>query len=306
MASPDKDNVRRAHAAETARQITSGETAAFFTTLLAVLNEAAAAPPAGHHDPERPAAEPAGLFPAHAADPSPKESTPADPHHGEQHAGSTGAASAESAATVHVDGIVTPEPSATTAEATPVGASSTAHVTTMSLPAESPDASVDHGSSHEAGASHNVTNVAPAADPAASLMQTTDGINSFVDSSLAAVSHLISDVGATIGQLTSSLSGTINHLTDSLTGLASSLVHDAPVTAVVEPLLTDIFGSTRDTSSHSLDCTSHSIPLLDTAGAIPTVPLHPLPLHLGFLGQPTIDGHETHDAAFSTLGMHHF
>jgi hypothetical protein len=28
--------------------------------------------------------------------------------------------------------------------------------------------------------------------------------------------------------------------------------------------------------------------------------------HLGFLGQPTIDGHEPHDAAFSTLGMHHF
>jgi hypothetical protein len=120
------------------------------------------------------------------------------------------------------------------------------------------------------------------------------------------VSHVISDVGATIGQLTSSLSGTINHLTDSLTGLASTLVHDAPVTAVVEPLLTDILGATQDTSPHSLDGASHNIPLLDMAGAIPMAPLHPLPLHLGFLGQPTIDGHETHDAAFSALGMHHF
>jgi hypothetical protein len=307
MAISDKDNARRAHAAETARQITSSETAAFFTTLLAVLNEAAAAPRDGHHEPERPAAEP-GLYPAHPAEPSPNERAPADPHHGAQHADSTDAAPAESAATAHVDGIVTAEPSATviTAEATPPGASSAAHVTAVSFPAASPDVSADHGSSHEADASHSVTSAAPTADPAASVLQVTNGINSFVDSSLATVSHVISDVGATIGQLTSSLSGTISHLTDSLSGLASTLVHDAPVTAVVEPLLADILGSTQDTSQHSLDGTSHSTPLLDTAGAIPTALLHPLPLHLGFLGQPTIDGHETHDAAFSTLGMHHF
>jgi hypothetical protein len=307
MAISDKDNARRAHAAETARQITSSETAAFFTTLLAVLNEAAAAPRDGHHEPERPAAEP-GLYPAHPAEPSPKESAPADPHHGAQHADSTDAAPAESAATAHVDGIVTAEPSATaiTTEATPPGASSAAHVTAESFPAASADVSADHGSSHEADASHSVTNAAPTADPAASVLQATNGIISFVDSSLATVSHVISDVGATIGQLTSSLSGTISHLTDSLSGLASTLVHDAPVTAVVEPLLADILGSAQDTSQHSLDGTSHSTPLLDTAGAIPTALLHPLPLHLGFLGQPTIDGHETHDAAFSTLGMHHF
>ena len=300
MAISGKDNARRAHAAETARQITSSETAAFFTTLLAVLNEAAAAPRAGHHEPERPASEP-GL-PAHPTEPSPMESAPDDPHHGAQHAGSPDATAAESAATVHVDGVVTTEPPATaTTEATPAGASSAAHVTTVSIPAGRPDASADHGSSHEAGASHGIAN----ADPAASVLQTT-GINSFVDSSLAAVSHVISDVSATIGQLTSSLSGTINHLTDSLTGLASTLVHDAPVTAVIEPLLTDILGATQDTSPHSLDGASHNIPLLDMAGAIPMAPLHPLPLHLGFLGQPTIDGHETHDAAFSALGMHHF
>lgn len=305
MAISDKDNARRAHAAETARQITSSETAAFFTTLLAVLNEAAAAPRDGHHEPERPAAEPA-LYPAHPAEPSPKERASADPHHGAQHADSTDAAPAESAATAHVDGIVTAEPSATaiTTEATPPGASSAAHVTAESFP--SPDVSADHGSSHEADASHSVTNAAPTVDPTASVLQATNGIISFVDSSLATVSHVISDVGATIGQLTSSLSGTISHLTDSLSGLASTLVHDAPVTAVVEPLLADILGSAQDTSQHSLDGASHSTPLLDTAGAIPTALLHPLPLHLGFLGQPTIDGHETHDAAFSTLGMHHF
>jgi hypothetical protein len=192
----------------------------------------------------------------------------------------------------------------------PAGTWSAADVATASIPAGSPDASADHGSSHEASTGHSIANAALSADPAASILQSTDGINSVFGGSLATVSqgisHVISDVGATIGQLTSSLSATISHLTDSLTGLASTLVHDAPVTAVVEPLLTSILGSTQVTSPHSLDSTSHSIPLLDTAGVIPTALLHPLPLHLGFLGQPTIDGHETHDAAFSALGMHHF
>jgi hypothetical protein len=303
MAISDRDNARRAHAAETARQIASGETAAFFTALLATLNEAAAAPRSGHDEPERPAAEP-GLYPAHPAEPLPKQSAPADPDHRAQHAGSTDTASAESAATVHVDDAATPEPSATAtaAEATPAGASSAAHVAAVSIQAGSSDTSADVGSPHEAGGSHSIANPAPTA----SVLQAIDGIGSFLDSSLATVSHVISDVGATIGQLTSSLSGTINHLTDGLTGLASTLVRDAPVTAVAEPLLTDILGSTPNPSAHSLDSTSHNIPLLDAAGAIPTAPLHPLPLHLGFLGQPTIDGHETHDAAFSTLGMHHF
>ena len=307
MANSDKDNARRAHAAETARQITSSETAAFFTTLLAVLNEAAAAPPAGHREPERPAAEP-GLHPLHPTESSPKESAPADPHHGAKHAGSPDATPAEPATTAHVDSAVMPEPAATatTAEAAPAGAPTAAHATTPSIPAGSPEAAADHGSSHQAGISHGITNAGPAVDPAASVPQTTDGITSFVDASLATVSHIISDVGATIGQLTSSLSGTINHLTDSLSGLASTLVHDAPVTAVVEPLLTDTLGSTQDTSAHASGSASHSIPLLDVAGAIPTAVLDPVPLHLGFLGQPTIDGHEPHDAAFSTLGMHHF
>ena len=30
------------------------------------------------------------------------------------------------------------------------------------------------------------------------------------------------------------------------------------------------------------------------------------PLQLGFLGQPTADGHDVHDGAFSALGAHHF
>lgn len=306
MALSDKDNARRAHAAETVRQITSSETAAFFTTLLAVLNETAAAPPARHHEPEQPAPE-SGLYLAHPTAPSQMESAPADPHHDTQHAGSTDPAPAEPATTIHVDGGVTQEPlgTATTEEATLAGASSPASVASVSVLAGNPDAPADHGSPHDAGVSHSIASAAaPTADPAVSVVQATDGINKFIDASIATVSHAISDVGATINQLTSSLSGTINHLTDNLIGLASTLVHDAPVTAVVEPLLTDILGSTHDTTTHSLNGDSH--PLLDIAGAVPTALFHPIPLHLGFLGQPTLDGHEPHDAAFSTLGMHHF
>jgi hypothetical protein len=39
---------------------------------------------------------------------------------------------------------------------------------------------------------------------------------------------------------------------------------------------------------------------------VPTALLHPLPLQLGFLGQPTTGGHDSHDGAFSALGVHHF
>ncbi|WGS17754.1 MULTISPECIES: hypothetical protein [unclassified Bradyrhizobium] len=305
MAMSDKDNTRRAHAAETARQIASGETAAFFTTLLAVLNEAEAAPRVIHHDPERPAPEPA-LHPAQPADPSAKEPAPPDPHLHEQHAGSADTPPAQPTAMDHADAGPSPEPDHATATTASAGTASAAHAPTSSIPAETPGTSADHASPHDAAGSHVIVSAPPTTDLAASLMQPVDTIKNLVDSSLATVSHVISDVSATIGQVTSSLSDSINHLTDGLTGMVSSVVHDSPVTTVVEPVLTDILGSTQDSSAHSPASTPSSIPLLDTAGAIPMAPLHPLPLHLGFLGQPTTDGHETHDAAFSALGIHHF
>jgi hypothetical protein len=85
----------------------------------------------------------------------------------------------------------------------------------------------------------------------------------------------------------------------------SGLIHDTPATGLLAPLATDLSGLTSSTTDLS-GATQHDVPLLDTAGAIPTSLLHPIPLQLGFLGQPTMDGHEVHDGAFSALGIHHF
>jgi hypothetical protein len=113
------------------------------------------------------------------------------------------------------------------------------------------------------------------------------------------VSSTISSVSATVGQLTSTVTDTVGHLVDGLTGAVSGLLHDAPTTSLLAPLTTDLSGPTSV-------ATQHDVPLLDTAGVIPTSLLHPIPLQLGFLGQPTMDGHEPHDGAFSALGVHHF
>ena len=98
---------------------------------------------------------------------------------------------------------------------------------------------------------------------------------------------------------------TVGHQVDGLTGVVSGLIHDTPATGLLAPLATDLSGLTSSTTDLS-GATQHDVPLLDTAGAIPTSLLHPIPLQLGFLGQPTMDGHEPHDGAFSALGVHHF
>src|SRR5579859_7658716 len=100
MAISDKGNSRRAHEAETARQIASAETAAFFTTLLAVLNEAEATSRLEPHlQHERPAPEP--VPPSAAPEPMSNETAPADAHHEGRHPDSSEAQPPETATTVH-------------------------------------------------------------------------------------------------------------------------------------------------------------------------------------------------------------
>ena len=133
-----------------------------------------------------------------------------------------------------------------------------------------------------------------------------DGVTGIVDTSLAAVSSTIASLSATVGQLTSTVTGTVSHLLDGLTGAVTGLLHDTPATGLLAPL-TDLAGLSSSTGTTDLSgAAHHDGSLFDTAGAIPTSLLHPMPLQLGFLGQPTIDGHEPHDGAFSTLGGHHF
>jgi hypothetical protein len=138
-------------------------------------------------------------------------------------------------------------------------------------------------------------------DLAPPINQLATSITGVLDTSLGAVSHTLSVLGSTVGQITSTLTSTVDHLTDGLTNTVTGVVHDLS-SGIVQPLLNDVLGSTSAASAPA----PHDGLSLDTAGVVPIAPLHPMPLHLGFLGQPTIDGHDWHDGAFSALGIHHF
>ena len=84
----------------------------------------------------------------------------------------------------------------------------------------------------------------------------------------------------------------------------TGLLHGTSATGLLEPLTSD-FSAPASGATDFSGAAQHDGSLFDTAGAIPTSLLHPIPLQLGFLGQPTIDGHEPHDGAFA-LGGHHF
>lgn len=142
-------------------------------------------------------------------------------------------------------------------------------------------------------------------DPAPPINQLATTITGVLDTSLGAVSHTLSVLGSTVGQITSTLTNTVDHLADGLTNTVSGLVHDLS-SGVVQPLLADVLGSNSTSTASAAAPAPHDGLSLDTAGVVPTSLLHPMPLHLGFLGQPTIDGHDWHDGAFSALGIHHF
>ncbi len=149
-------------------------------------------------------------------------------------------------------------------------------------------------------------------EPAPPINQIATTITGVLDTSLDAVSHTLSVLGSTVGQITSTLTNTVStltntvdHLTDGLTSTVTGVVHDLS-SGVVQPLLTDVLGTNVTSSASAAAPAQHDGLSLDTAGVVPISLLHPMPLHLGFLGQPTIDGHDWHDGAFSALGIHHF
>jgi hypothetical protein len=314
MAASDP-NTRRLDEAERARHIAAGEATAFAITagtmLLGVLGHAEAAQHSSEFDLQPPPATKPTPPPSHPTAPAPTELTPADhgAQHENQHAGPIEAPAADSAPAIHADGgaMIQAPDAAAAIDTAPASESAAAHAV-LSIPVWNFDAPADHSlslsQSTGAGAGVGGT-VAPSSfDLGVSTHPFADTITGLIDTSLATVSHTIASLNATIGQLTSSLSGTLDHLTDSLTSTVANLTHDLPVAAAVEPLLTDFPGST--TTSDWSGTSQHGLSLFDTAGTVPTTLLHPLPLHLGFLGQPTLDGHETHDGAFSALGVHHF
>lgn len=310
MAASEQNN-RRAEKAEIARHITTEETIAFMTALVAFLKEAEAAGHHGGHD-----AQPLSFNvpppAAHATDPAPAEVTPADhrPVSGDQHADVSVPPTNETSPTLHVDGTSGDVPHVN-------GNTGVAAITDSPVNATVPidsHAPVASGHAAEAGGGSTHADVAPSAsvDPLSSLHDLGSTITNLVDTSLSAVSHTLDSLGTTVSQLTSTVTGTIGQLTDSVTGLIGGLLHSsgsdvheaASSPDLFSALVTDVV-STPLASHHDSATTHVDIGGLDTAGAVPMAALPPVTLHLGFLGQPT-DGHDLHDGAFSALGVHHF
>lgn len=310
MAASEQNN-RRAEKAEIARHITTEETIAFMTALVAFLKEAEGA---GHHrgHDTQPLPSDVPPAPAHAADPAPVDAPP-DNHHqpisGDQHADANALPTSATPAVLHTDvsaGVMHVDGSADVAAKaeSPVSAS---------MPADShaaaPVAS-DHATETSAGSAHADVATSATIDPLSSLHDLGSTITNFVDTSLSAVSHTLDGLSTTVSQLTSTVTGTIGQLTDSVTGLVGGLLHSGGGDGASSPdlfsaLVTDIV-STPLASPHASAAT-HDVDIggLDTAGAVPIAALPTVTLHLGFLGQPT-DGHDIHDGAFSALGVHHF
>lgn len=315
MAASEQNN-RRAEKAETARHITTEETVAFMTALVAFLKEAEAA---GHHGGNDARSLPADLpsAPAHAVDPALIELSPADHKavSGDQHADASVPIAREASTALHAD--------ATTASAShadgnadivsmtysPVSASVSvdSHALTPAAPVVS-----DHPLGNGAGSVHADVATSTSTDPASPLLDLGSAITNLVDTSLSAISHTLDSLSTTVSQLTSTVTGTIGQLTDSVTGLVGGLLHsvggeahDGSAPDLFNALVTDIV-STPLASQHDSAAT-HDVGIagLDTAGAVPMAALPPLTMHLGFLGQPS-DGHDLHDGAFSALGVHHF
>lgn len=309
MAASEQNN-RRAEKAEIARHITTEETIAFMTALVAFLKEAEAAGHHGGHDAQPPPFD-VPPPPAHAADPARAEVTPGDhqPASGDQHADVSVPPTNETSTTLHVDGTGGDVPHAdgnTDVAAmtdTPVNA-------TVPIGSHAPVAS-DHATDAAGGSAHADIATSASIDPSSSLHDLGSTITNCVDTSLSAVSHTLDSLSTTVSQLTSTVTGAIGQLTDSVTGLVGGLlhsvgsdVHEASSPDLFSALVTDIV-STPPASPHDSAATHVDIGGLDTAGAVPIAALPPVTLHLGFLGQPT-DGHDLHDGAFSALGVHHF
>jgi hypothetical protein len=310
MAASDR-NTRRADEAERARHLATSEAAAFATTagtmLLGLLTDAEAAH--NRNELQPPAASRPPVPPSHPSEAAPTKQAPAEhpPTLDDRHAGAVEAPAADATPTMKADSATAfqaPDPSAHF-DASPADQAGTAQTSIPSIPVWTFSAAAHPTPSPGAGAGISGTTAPPSSDLEAPVHQLADTASGLVDTALATVTHAVAGLSAAVGQLTSSLTDTVSDLVGGLTGLLANLADPAPATGAAEQPEAAILSPTP-AAAESPDTTHHAASLLDTAGAVPMALLHPLPLHLGFLGQPTSDGHETHDGAFSALGVHHF
>jgi hypothetical protein len=315
-AASDQNN-RRAEKAELARHITTDETVAFMTALIAFLDQARAD---RLHEaaPAQPLPADSPSTPAHPPDPAPADMAPSERQSidGDRHATVDAPSLHDVAPAPHVDPAIGSPPVDTGggAEAT---AAPQSHVTAQAAPGQHADAggaaqASDHLGSTGGETAHADAAVSSSLDPAGLVQQLGHTITNLVDTSLAAVSHALDGLSTTVTQLTSTVTGTVGQLADNVSGLVGGLLHadagaadHAPTANLVDALVTDIVSSPLAPAHDAAPVHEVGIAGLDTAGAVPMPALPPLALHLGFLGQPS-DGHDLHDGAFSALGVHHF
>ncbi|MDE5454815.1 hypothetical protein GWE18_18590 [Bradyrhizobium sp. CSA112] len=302
MAESEK-NARRSDEAERSRHISATESVAFATMLLGLLNDADTVLHRMEHEGQSRATEsPVPQAHSEAAAVTPADAGPVA--YEDQHAVTIDMPAAGLSPAIHADAVaaVPPQDASVIVDDT----SSAKVLITESSPAPSiVTASIDHAPSASTNNTASDSIAPPSLDLGASVHSIADTVTGIVDTALATVSSTIASLSATATQLTSTVTDTVSHLTDGLLGTLIGSTHDAPSTGVLGPLVGDLVGPALSPADAS-DTTSHGASLLDTTGAIPTSLLHPMPLQLGFLGQPTMDGHEPHDGAFSALGVHHF
>jgi hypothetical protein len=116
-------------------------------------------------------------------------------------------------------------------------------------------------------------------------------------SATSGLSNLTTAIASDLSHLNTTISETVASVTQNVTQVAAAV----PAT-VAEVLVSGVFGSAPQ--SPAPDTSDHNGPMFDIGGIVP-VSFDHAPLHLGFLGQPHVEGHDTqHDGAFSALGVH--
>lgn len=123
-------------------------------------------------------------------------------------------------------------------------------------------------------------------------LDSTVSLSTSLDATLSTLSNTMTTLTGDVQHLVSTLEGVTNTLTATAANLTQSIL-SVPETAA-DTLVSTVF------EGHNV-----ATPLIDTSGPVPVS--NPLaPLTIGFAGQPQPDGHDTHDGAFSALGLHHF
>lgn len=120
-------------------------------------------------------------------------------------------------------------------------------------------------------------------------------ITATLDSSFATLNSTLSSLTASVQQLTQALPDAADFSETVSTVTQSALTAPA---AVAGAFVETVFQAS--TAAPAADPV-----LLDASAAVPVAPAL-APLSLGFMGQPQPDGQDTHDGAFSALGLHHF